>query len=47
MLGSSTFSIIFTLETKGMGGGCSRAEGGKGAEDSEKLLMVIVQIDLA
>jgi hypothetical protein len=42
----STFSIFFTLVTKGMGG-FSLIEGGKTAEDSENLLMVIIEIDLA
>jgi hypothetical protein len=45
--GPSTLSI-FTLETKGMGGGgiflCT--EGGKAAEDLEILLMAIVWIEI-
>jgi hypothetical protein len=45
----STFSIFFTLETKGIGGGeiFSNIGGGKAAEDLENLLMAIVHIDLA
>jgi hypothetical protein len=33
------------LETKGMGGGFSRTEGGKAAVDLENLLMAIVWIE--
>jgi hypothetical protein len=40
--GPSTLSIFFNLETKGMGGGFLRIEGGKAAEDLENLLMAIV-----
>jgi hypothetical protein len=46
-IGSSTLSIFFTLETKGMGGGgFSRTEGGKAAADLENLLMAIVLIEI-
>jgi hypothetical protein len=41
----STLSIFFTLETKGMGWGLSRTEGGKATEDSKNLLMSIVWIE--
>jgi hypothetical protein len=42
----STLSMFFTLETKGMGGGFSRTEGGKAAADLENLLMAIVWIEI-
>jgi hypothetical protein len=42
--GSSTLSIIFTLETKEMGFLCT--EGGKEAEDLETLLMAIIWIEI-
>jgi hypothetical protein len=45
--GPSTFSIIFTLETKGFGGRFLRTEGGKAVEDSENLLMAIANLDFA
>jgi hypothetical protein len=45
--GPPTFSIFFTLETKGMGaGGFLCTEGGRSAEDLENLLMDIVHINL-
>jgi hypothetical protein len=44
---SSTLSILFTLETKRMGGrGSLRTEGVKATKDLKNLLMAIVQSDL-
>jgi hypothetical protein len=44
--GPSTLSIFFTMETKEIGGGFLRTEGGKAAEDLENLLMAIVWIEI-